>query len=284
MRYLVFPLVLGGGLLASTHALGAGLSPTLVVVAASLAGALTLMWLERVLPFRAAWNESRGDIPVDAAHTVVSMGIVPKLCDAAAIGASYAVAAWFAERLGTTLWPGDWHALAQLALALVITEFGQYWMHRWMHEQPLLWRLHAVHHSAPRLYWLNAGRFHPLDTVITYPAQALPILMLGAGPEVLALFAIFTALHGMMQHANIDFRLGPLNYVFSMAELHRWHHARDLADANTNYGANLIVWDLVFGTWHLPKDRAVDDHIGFDGDETYPQDYLGQLAAPFKST
>ena len=32
-----------------------------------------------------------------------------------------------------------------------------------MHEVPWLWRFHATHHSAPRLYWLNAGRFHPLD-------------------------------------------------------------------------------------------------------------------------
>ena len=26
-----------------------------------------------------------------------------------------------------------------------------------------MWRVHAAHHSAPRLYWLNATRFHPFD-------------------------------------------------------------------------------------------------------------------------
>ncbi len=51
---------------------------------------------------------------------------------------------------------------------MIVSEFGSYWAHRLMHERPLLWRLHAVHHSAERLYWLNAGRFHPLDTAMQY--------------------------------------------------------------------------------------------------------------------
>ncbi len=37
---------------------------------------------------------------------------------------------------------------AKWSPVLVIAELGQYWMHRWMHEKPLLWRLHAVHHPA----------------------------------------------------------------------------------------------------------------------------------------
>ena len=53
--------------------------------------------------------------------------------------------------------------LAQLPLALVVAELVEYSFHRLMHEVPWLWRFHATHHSAPRLYWLNAARFHPID-------------------------------------------------------------------------------------------------------------------------
>jgi len=283
VRALVFPLVVGVGLGGASLALEAGARPELVIVLASLVGALMIILFERLLPYTEVWRESRGDLFTDAAHTLVSMGIVPKLCELATLGLTYAVAAWLSEQVGATLWPQSWPLVVQLTVALVAAEFGQYWVHRWMHEVPMLWRLHAVHHSAQRLYWLNAGRFHPLDTALTYPVQALPLALCGAGPEVLAMFAVFTSLHGMMQHANIDVRLGPLNWVFSMAELHRWHHARELADANSNYGANLILWDVVFGTRHLPADRSPSVSIGFEGDEAYPQQYLGQLAAPFTS-
>jgi sterol desaturase/sphingolipid hydroxylase (fatty acid hydroxylase superfamily) len=57
---------------------------------------------------------------------------------------------------------------------------------------------------------------------------------------------------GIFQHANVQLRLGPLNWFFSMAELHRWHHSRTVEEANHNYGQTISVWDWVFGTRYLP--------------------------------
>ena len=83
--------------------------------------------------------------------------------------------------------------------------------------------------------------------------------------------------------ASFELRLGPLNYLFSMAELHRWHHSKDLSLANANYGANLILWDIVFGTRKLPEGRHHQpEDVGFHGDETFPQTYLGQLGTLFR--
>ena len=39
--------------------------------------------------------------------------------------------------LGGTLWPTGWPYVAQLALALVIAELPQYWLHRWQHERDM---------------------------------------------------------------------------------------------------------------------------------------------------
>ena len=66
-----------------------------------------------------------------------------------------------------------------------------------------------------------------------------------------------------------------------MAELHRWHHSRVLEEANANYGNNILLWDLVFGTVYWPRDRDATEAVGFEGDERFPADYLGQLRAPF---
>jgi len=72
--------------------------------------------------------------------------------------------------------------------------------------------------------------------------------------------------------------------VFSMAEGHRWHHSRTTAEANNNYGSNLIVWDLVFGTFYLPRDREPPTAIGVADLPRFPRGYLAQLAAPFRWT
>jgi hypothetical protein len=39
------------------------------------------------------------------------------------------------------------------------------------------------------------------------------------------------------------------------------------------------VWDLVFGTWFLPTDRAVGS-LGLK-DPAYPKAFLGLMRAPF---
>jgi sterol desaturase/sphingolipid hydroxylase (fatty acid hydroxylase superfamily) len=167
-------------------------------------------------------------------------------------------------------------------LALVIGEFGTYWIHRLMHENAFLWRFHATHHSAPRLYWLNAGRFHPLDLFTQQVLALTPLILLGADTRIIALHTLFSAVHGMFQHCNVDIRLGPLNWFFSMAELHRWHHSKHLEEANTNYGANIIGWDIVFRSRFLPEDRQPPTEIGIGSLPSFPGGYAAQLLSPVR--
>ena len=67
-----------------------------------------------------------------------------------------------------------------------------------------------------------------------------------------------------------------------MAEPHRWHHSRTLGEANSNYGSNLIVWDLVFGSFFLPADRNAPREIGIADLPRFPTGYLAHLATPFR--
>jgi sterol desaturase/sphingolipid hydroxylase (fatty acid hydroxylase superfamily) len=272
---------MGGSLAAALlllPALGAPLAVALVQASAVLAVAL----LERVLPFRPAWNRSHGDLRTDAVHAAVSgIGTARIVLPGAKIVGAL-LGARLASMLGGSVWPAGWSLLAQLALALVVAELAQYWWHRLQHEHDLLWRFHAVHHSAPRLYWLNAARFHPLDLGILYAVGILPLVALGCPEDVILLFALFDGVFGLLQHCNIDVRLGALNRVFSMAEPHRWHHSRTIAEANSNYGSNLILWDLVFGTFFLPHERRAPAEIGIAGMPAFPSRYLAQLASPFR--
>ena len=277
----VFPLILGGSIgmaLALMPVAGAAVA----VAVAQVAGMLAIALVERLLPHRETWNRSHGDLRTDALHAIFSgLGTTQLMRPVAVYGGGLA-AARLSQAIGGTMWPDGWPLVAQLGLALIVAELPQYWLHRWQHEHDWLWRFHAVHHSAPRLYFLNAARFHPLDLGLLYLVGYLPLVALGCPGDVILLFALFDGVFGMLQHCNVAVRLGPLNRIFSMAEPHRWHHSRTLVEANSNYGSNLIVWDLVFGTFFLPQDREPPTAIGIAGMEHFPASYLGQLAAPFR--
>ena len=276
---LVFPTIMGGSValaIALLPVLGAATTLSVATGVGLVAVALAeLRW-----PYRDGWGRSHGDVGTDLLHALVSGVGTTRLVKplVAVVGAS--TASVLSRELGATLWPTSWPYVAQLALALVIAEFPQYWLHRWQHEHDALWRFHATHHSAPRLYFLNAARFHPLDLGLVYFIGYLPLIALGCPEETIMLFALFDAVFGMLQHCNVDVRLGWLNRVFSMAEAHRWHHSRTVREANTNYGSNLIVWDLVFGTFFLPPDREPPEAIGIADMPAFPTGYLGQLVSP----
>ena len=142
-----------------------------------------------------------------------------------------------------------------------------------------MWRYHAVHHSPHRLYWLNVGRFHPIEKAVQFGVDTLPFALLGVSTEVLAAYFVFYAVNGFFQHSNCDVRLGPLNYLVSGPELHRWHHSEFAEESDTNFGNNLIIWDLVFGTRFLPADREVG-RLGLVNRD-YPLGFLAQMTTPF---
>jgi ornithine lipid hydroxylase len=284
-RWTIFPGVFFGALLFCGSLLNYGVAPELAGVLAILPAVLLVIAAEQIQPHSALWSKDHGDVLTDFSHALFSQLLPPKLIEAVAVVSLASLGSMIADKAGMSFWPDEWPFLLQLGLAMVIGEFGSYWFHRGCHETSLLWRLHAVHHSSPRLYWLNAGRFHPLDTAVSYCLTLTPLMLLGCCKEVLILSSVFTVVHGIFQHSNIDLKLGPLNYVFSMTELHRWHHSKAIEDANSNYGANLIVWDIVFGTRFFPNDRDHDPKdVGFEGMESYPGTFIPQLCAPFKKT
>jgi sterol desaturase/sphingolipid hydroxylase (fatty acid hydroxylase superfamily) len=159
----------------------------------------------------------------------------------------------------------------------------QYGLHRLHHEWRPLWRLHAVHHSAQRLYFLNTLRTHPLEALLNTVAVMTPLILLGVGAQVLALYAVFASTFRLLQHSNVDVRLGPLNWIFSMSEVHRWHHSRRVDEANANYGAVILLWDIVFRTRRVPTDRVAGLDVGLADMPEFPTSYLRQLASPFSA-
>lgn len=280
-RWLVLPVLLGGSLWATWFGFAhLGMEPLLATLLPLLVCAVAVLLLERLLPYRRAWlHVQHGDLGVDVLHTLINQGVMVNLVGAALTTALAGSTGWVGERLGFSLWPHHWPLLAQLVLMTVISDFGAYWYHRLAHQTPWLWRFHAVHHSAPRLYFLNVTRTHPVESCLLSIPVTVPFIVMGTNAETIALYFTGTVVLGLLQHCNIDVRLGVLNRVFSVAELHRWHHSKLIAESDNNFGNNLIIWDMVFGTYLNPKDREVGD-LGLLNPD-YPRGYRAQLAAPF---
>ncbi len=281
LTYGTFPLVFGSAIGVAISGIAHGWNPVVTATSITAAVVAILIVLEQIHPYERDWLHAKGDVRTDLLHNLVNAAI-PQVYTVLFVGAATAGSGWLSATLGTKLWPVGWPLLVQLLLALVVGEFGTYWIHRLMHENRFLWRFHAAHHSAPRLYWLNAGRFHPLDLFAQYALAVTPLILLGAGEGVIALHALYTAIHGLFQHCNVDVRLGPLNWFFSMAELHRWHHTKPTEEANTNYGANIIWWDIIFGTRYFPADRTPSVDIGIEALPSFPPGYVAHLASPFR--
>lgn len=159
---------------------------------------------------------------------------------------------------------------------LVLSDLTIYWGHRLQHHSALLWRFHAVHHSAERLDWLAAHREHPLDGLYTQTLVNLPAFVLGFPLSVLAGVAAFRGAWAIFIHSNVRLPLGPLRVLLGAPELHHWHHSRERFQGNY---ANLSpLMDLAFGTYHCPDEAPAA--VGLS--EPFPQTYLRQLLQPFR--
>lgn len=276
--YLHYPAVmtLTFTLFALLHSQGVPLVLSTYVPVLIAAGVVTA--LELAFPFRSEWRPPAAEVKTDLGFmTIVQLAFPPLvgfLFTYALIAPARALNLPLAQ-----VWPHGWPVWLQAVLMILVVDLLRYWLHRAAHENDTLWRLHSVHHSVRQLYWLNTARFHFIEKTMQMMLDSLPFLLMAVDPVVLSLYYIAYATNGFFQHCNIDVRYGILNYIVGSAETHRWHHSRIPRESNANYGNTVIVWDLVFGTWFLPREGSVQA-LGLQ-DPSYPKSFWALMRAPF---
>ncbi len=237
-----------------------------------------MLCLERKLPRRPQWLEDFGETWSDWLHTLVLFPIVLKVAQLTA--SVLALRPFGFAGLANPL--ASWGVIPQFAVWLVVAEFCFYWFHRFSHELPFLWNFHRVHHGAQRVYFANAGRFHPVDLWLVMTVYFFPLYLFQLPQEIMVLFLAANVITGLLEHANVDFSAGPFNYVFNTAELHRWHHSTILKEANQNYGKVLCVWDLAFRSHCVRHDSEIDEVGLTAGEAIVPPTIRGQWGVPFR--
>jgi sterol desaturase/sphingolipid hydroxylase (fatty acid hydroxylase superfamily) len=177
--------------------------------------------------------------------------------------------------------PGQWlqHAplLAQMAILLVVTDLAQYWLHRAFHGRRL-WPYHATHHSAEEVNWTTTFRTHPVNYLAVTSSLAILARLAGFSETALLLAGPIFFFSGVFTHANLNWTFGPLKFALASPVFHRWHHSLDAEHRERNFAPMFPVWDLMFGTFHMPRGRLP---AAF-GAEGVPADLIGQLIYPVR--
>ena len=171
---------------------------------------------------------------------------------------------------------------ARMVAAMIVGEIGFYWGHRWSHEIPLLWRFHAVHHSAEHMNFLVNTRAHPVDMLFTRLCGMVLLFAtglastVGSKPDLVPMLVLLIGtLWSFFIHANLRWRLGPLEWVLSSPAFHHWHHTRD-DHQDHNYASMLPVFDRIFGTHYVPKHWPA----AYGTATPMPPGVVGQLLEP----
>lgn len=167
----------------------------------------------------------------------------------------------------------------QLLELLVISDLLGYASHRLFHGR-MLWKFHAIHHSAEDVDWLSAARLHPVNEIGSRLMQIVPMYLLGFRGAPLAAAVPVLSFYAILLHANLKWDFGPLRYVIASPAFHRWHHTSEQEGLDRNF-AGLFPWiDALFGTLYLPRDRQ-PERFGVIG-ERVPASLFGQLLYPFR--
>ena len=109
--------------------------------------------------------------------------------------------------------------------------------------------------------------------------QAVPIVALGFNVTSVSLFSFFTTLYAITLHANLNWSYGPFRYLVASPAFHRWHHTSAEEGRDKNFAGFFPLWDLLFGTFYMPKGEQPEV---FGVDDPVPTGLLGQLIYPFR--
>lgn len=183
------------------------------------------------------------------------------------------------------------HALASLALYLVVMDLVDYWIHRGQHSLQWWWQLHSLHHAQRQMTVWSDNRNHLVDDLLRDCLLVVVAQVIGVAPAQFIAIVAITQLSESFQHANLRLSFGLVGErLWVSPRFHRLHHAvgighesKDHVLGGHNFAVLLPLWDIIFKTanFELRYDRTgVRDQIeqGRDyGRGLWSQQWLGLM-------
>lgn len=180
---------------------------------------------------------------------------------------------------GIRAWVNGLPFVAELFLALFITDLFQYWAHRFFHSHHYLWRFHSIHHSTQNMDWLAGSRTHFIDIFVTRAMSYIPLYILGFSTLTFNIYIVFIAIHAVLIHANTRINFGFLKYIITTPQYHHWHHCQEPEHYGNNFAVVFPFIDMIFGTYYLPN-KVWPKNTGLI-DASFPKGFIKQTVYPF---
>jgi sterol desaturase/sphingolipid hydroxylase (fatty acid hydroxylase superfamily) len=260
----------------------AAFAPTIPTVGGILVAMAIVAWIETAVPLhvRSRWN--RFHVRPNLALTFLTFATNAFL-NAALVATLFRLEAHGVGLLRVAALP----RLAAGIIAVLALDFSFYICHVAMHRVPAFWRYHRVHHADPAVDVTTSIRQHPGESVIRYGFLAAFAFAIGASPGAFAVYRVWSALNGLLEHANIRVPLwldGALSLFTTWPYMHKIHHSRTADQSNTNYGNICSLFDRLFSTF-TPSRHGERIAYGLDDfDDPAMQTTAGLLVMPFRET
>jgi sterol desaturase/sphingolipid hydroxylase (fatty acid hydroxylase superfamily) len=236
--------------------------------------------VETVVPLRQQSRLIHGRLATNLALLGITLGLGMLLNFALVIGAAYVQA----NGLGLLQVAGA-GTVVSFFLTVLALDGATYLVHRLLHQIPILWRVHLVHHIDASVDATTAFRQHPVEGLIRFSFIAAPAWILGAPPAAVALYRLLGSLNSVVEHANIRVprwldRLMVLIWV--TPHMHKVHHSRERTQTDSNYANLFSFFDRIFGSY-TPSSRGTSVAYGIDGyDAPEHQSLAAVLWLPFR--
>ncbi len=173
----------------------------------------------------------------------------------------------------------------RLFVFFIIIDFVQWYTHTLLHKYEFLWNFHKVHHSVKQMGFAAHLRYHWMEPVVYKSMKYIPLAIMGGfTAQDVAIVHFFNIAVGHLNHANINLDYGFLKYILNNPKMHIWHHVKELPEERkngVNFGITLSIWDYIFKTNYIPHSGR-DIELGFEGDDKFPKDFVGQELYPLK--
>jgi len=151
-------------------------------------------------------------------------------------------------------------------LAVLVADFIYYWEHRIEHQHRLPWDLwHSVHHSSESYDQTTSLRLGFFDGLLT-TGFSLPLILMGFSTEFAFLATAIVIGYQTWIHTELISKMPRwFEAVFNTPAHHRAHHGADDHYLDVNYGAILIVWDRMFGTFQVVEPTGLESGRAREG-------------------
>jgi sterol desaturase/sphingolipid hydroxylase (fatty acid hydroxylase superfamily) len=140
-----------------------------------------------------------------------------------------------------------------LIVLFLLADLAFYFEHRCSHRIRFMWASHSVHHTVERMVLTAAFRLAWTPLVSGVFLFYLPVVWLGFAPEWVFGMASASLTYQIFIHTELVPRVGWLESIVNTPSAHRVHHASNVEYLDRNFGAVLLIWDHLFGTYQAER-------------------------------